>query len=45
MPDIERGVEAIIRNAMEEGAFDDLRGIGSACPGFPANDYCEERRT
>jgi len=28
MPDIERGVEAIIRKAMEEGAFDDLRGKG-----------------
>jgi DnaJ family protein C protein 28 len=28
MPDIERGVDAIIRKAMEEGAFDDLRGKG-----------------
>lgn len=28
MPDIERGVEAIIRKAMEEGAFNDLRGKG-----------------
>jgi DnaJ family protein C protein 28 len=28
MPDIERGVEAIIRKAMAEGAFDDLRGKG-----------------
>ncbi|MGD8457241.1 MAG: DUF1992 domain-containing protein [Anaerolineales bacterium] len=28
MPDIERGIEAIIRKAMQEGAFDDLRGKG-----------------
>jgi DnaJ family protein C protein 28 len=28
MPDIERGIEAIIRKAMEEGAFDNLRGKG-----------------
>jgi DnaJ family protein C protein 28 len=28
MSDVERGIEAIIRKAMEEGAFDNLRGKG-----------------
>jgi DnaJ family protein C protein 28 len=28
MPDIERGIEVIIRKAMEDGAFDNLRGKG-----------------
>ena len=28
MPNIERGIEAIIRKAIEEGAFEDLRGKG-----------------